>query len=419
MSHFAKLVVFSLVLYPLAVSAQFFNDFDQPPHDYWTAEMHDPMTELLRSVDAGDVNLGHDPGLPLVRRLLAELEIPVDSQTLVFSRTSLQRGVVSPGNPRAIYFNEETYLGWMPGGRVEIASSDPERGAVFFFQRELERRDGPLFVRDKVCIQCHAGSATNFLPGLLGKSVFPDGRGRSLKSIDSFERVGHEVPLRERWGGWYVSGAHDGLRHMGNSLAKRGAGGVELIREAKADLGKLFDQSKYPVGGSDVIALLVLDHQISMHFELMEAHYIARQALADLGAEAKPIPAEVAAEIDSAAERVVGYLLFQNEADLGETAVGGAESFRKTFLANRRVDTEGRSLKDFQLQGQLFKHRCSYMIYSKSFTGLPKVLKRAIYRRLKEVLGAEEAVDGYGYLADAERAAILEILKATLPGFVA
>ncbi len=405
-------------------AGQFFNDFDEPPHDYWTAEMRDPMSTLLREVEAGRLELGERPGLPLVRRLLEELDIPVESQVLVFSRTSLQRGAVSPKNPRAIYFNEDSYLGWMPGGRIEIASSDPERGAVFYFQRELDDEASPLFTRDKVCIQCHAGSATNFLPGLLGRSVFPDRRGRSLKAIESFERVGHEVPLRDRWGGWYVSGGHEGLRHMGNSQALRAGGQVDIDRAANAapgTLGRFFDTTRYPVETSDIVSLLVLDHQISMHFELMEAHYIVRQMIADQGwgggAVPDDPPAEFVGQLAAAAERVVGYMLFQGEAELGDTEIAGDGAFRRTFLADRRPDSEARSLKDLHLRGRLFRHRCSYMIYSGSFTGLPEVLKGAVYRRLAEVLGAEEAPEGYRHLPAVERAAILDILRETVPGF--
>ena len=129
------------------------------------------MSELLKRVSKGKINLDEKPGIALVRRLLEELQISESSQILVFSRTSLQRGVVSPTNPRAIYFNDEVYLGWMPNGRIEIASSDPKKGFIFFFQRELSDQKAPLFSRDRVCIECHAGSATNFLPGPLARSV--------------------------------------------------------------------------------------------------------------------------------------------------------------------------------------------------------------------------------------------------------
>jgi hypothetical protein len=418
------LVLLLLTLLVGSARAQFFNDFDQSPHDYWTAEMNDPMSRLLAEVQRGEKVINEKPGLPLVSRLLRELEIPVESQVLVFSRTSLQRGMVSPQNPRAIFFNEETYLGWMPEGRIEIASSDPERGSVFFFQRKLEDGKGKLFVRDRSCIGCHAGSATNFLPGLLARSVFPDERGRSLKSVDSFERVGHNVPLSDRWGGWYVTGGHEELRHMGNAIASRGANGVELSREGtveKDGLNRFFDTSKYPIATSDVVALLVLDHQVSMHFKLMEASYIVRQAIHDAGWSGQEVPRERPEQFGRAlriaTEQVVNHLLFADEVSMGEERVAGDGVFVKAFLTGRVTDRKGRSLRDFKLEGRMFTYRCSYMIYSRAFTGLPEVLRKSIYRRLHEVLASKIPVKGYDYLIPGERAAILEILNETVPGF--
>lgn len=419
-----RLVLGLLTLLTGFARAQFFNDFDQPPHDYWTAQMNDPMTRLLAEIERGEKVIKEQPGLPLVRRLLKGLEIPVESQVLVFSRTSLQRGLVSPGNPRAIFFNEETYLGWMPEGRIEIASSDPERGSVFFFQRKLDDRQGKLFVRDRVCIQCHAGSATNFLPGLLARSVFPDGRGRSIKSVDSFERVGHNVALSDRWGGWYVTGGHEELRHMGNAIASRGARGVELISDKAVEqvgLKHFFDTSQYPIATSDVTALLVLDHQVSMHFKLMEASYIVRQAIHDAGWSGKEVPLEQPEQFERAlriaTEQVVNHLLFADEVPIGGGRVAGDGVFVKSFLAGRVADSKGRSLRDFKLEERMFSYRCSYMIYSKSFTGLPEVLRKSIYRRLHEVLEPRLPVHRYDHFVPGERAAILEILNETVSGF--
>ena len=421
---YPRLVLFILAWSAVFARAQSFNDFDQPPHDYWTAQMNDPMTRLLGEVESGEKVISEKPGLPLVQRLLKELGIPVESQVLVFSRTSLQRGVVSPANPRAIFFNEETYLGWMPEGRIEIASSDPERGSVFFFQRKLDDRRGKLFVRDRSCIGCHAGSATNFLPGLLARSVYPDGKGRSLRSVDSFERVGHHVPLGDRWGGWYVTGGHDALQHMGNSIASRNDGGLDLIRDdavGQKGLRHLLDVSKYPVATSDVTALLVLDHQVSMHFKLMEGAYIVRQAIYDAARKGKGIssdpPESLTKALNLAAEQIVNHLLFADEASIGGKPTRGDGVFVKSFLSRRVADSKGRSLRDFNLEDRIFQYRCSYMIRSRSFSGLPTALRKSIFRRLHEVLASKIALKDYDYFLPGERSVILEILNETLPGF--
>ena len=202
------IVLFSTGICSSFVKAQAFNDYSEPPHNYWGGELNDPMSILLKKIESGETKFNEVLGLPLVEGLLKALKISKDSQILVFSKTSLQRAAVSASNPRAIYFNEDVYLGWMPNGRIEIASADPEKGFMFFFQRPLKDKTSPLFIRDKVCLECHAGSATNFLPGPLGRSVFPDIRGRSLGAVDSYELIGHNVPISERWGGWYVTGAH-------------------------------------------------------------------------------------------------------------------------------------------------------------------------------------------------------------------
>lgn len=419
-----------LLLTSVISRSQSFNDFDQSPHDYWTAAMKDPMTQLLARVERQEIVLDEKPGLALVRRLLRELDIPVESQVLVFSRTSLQRGSVSPANPRAIFFNEETYLGWMPGGRIEIASSDPERGAVFFFQRKLDDQRGQLFVRDRVCIQCHAGSATNFLPGLLAKSVYPDNRGRSLKSVDSFERVGHHVPISDRWGGWYVTGGHSQLEHMGNAIASRAKSGLKLAVDdpaIKDGFSNLLHGARYPATTSDVVALLVMDHQVSMHYHLMEASYLVRQALHDAARKGKKdtpngkvsvLPDMVSKALDKATNQVVHHLLFADEAPIkAEIPVNGA--FAESFLSRAVSDKGGRSLREFELKDRIFRYRCSYMIYSKVFRGLPEMLRKAIYFRLNEVLTAKNPPEGYQYFIPGERSAILEILKETLSEFKA
>ncbi len=403
------------------LSGQSYNDYDQSPHDYWVAELEDPMSDLLKRVSEGETNLDEKPGITLVRRLLRELNVLESSQILVFSRTSLQRGAVSPVNPRAIYFNDDVYLGWMPNGRIEIASSDPEKGFVFYFQRELSENKAPLFSRDRVCIQCHAGSATNFLPGPLGRSVFPDSRGRSLKSVDTFELISHEIPVHERWGGWYVTRAHKDLNHMGNSIAVKENGKLKLQRQnLSGGLADLFDVTNYPVSTSDIEALLVFDHQVRMQYVLLESTYKVRQALYD---HKKSLDQENIDDLKSlikeVTESVVSELLFKEEFPLGGKVVSGngKGKFAEDFRSRGKADSKGRSLRDFDLKDRLFRYRCSYLIYSSSFMAFPEILKSSVINRIKEVLSLESVQSGYEYLQNQEKKAIFEILSETLPGF--
>jgi len=405
------------------MQAEFFNDFVDPPHHYRETEKRDPMTKLLRRIAAGEVEPVTEPqGKPLVKRLLRELDIPVESQVLVFSKTSLQKRAVNPENPRAIYFNKEVYLGWMPGGRIEIGSVDPWLGSVFYFQRPLDEMEGPLFVETRRCMGCHAGSATNFLPGPLGRSVFPGPDGRSLRSVPH-ELTGHEIPIEDRWGGWYVTGRHGKLRHLGNAIAFRTPEGrVELDRDQFANLDRLepfFSPEAFLYGDrSDLLALLLLDHQVGMHYRLMEAHYRARQAFFDHGVEDasrfNELPATLRREVREFARPVVSYLLFQDEAPLGDEVLQTDPGFREVFLRQAKRTPDGHSLRDLELDGHLFVNRCSYMLHSHAFLELPVPLKEAVYGSLHEILAGQQPAAGYEYLGAEERKRILKILRETV-----
>ena len=404
------------------VNAQAFNDYSEPPHNYWGGEPNDPMSLLLKKVESGETKFDKVLGLPLVEDLLKALKISKDSQILVFSKTSLQRAAVSASNPRAIYFNEDVYLGWMPDGRIEIASADPEKGFMFFFQRPLKDKKSPLFIRDKVCLECHAGSATNFLPGPLGRSVFPDIRGRSLGSVDSYELIGHNVPISERWGGWYVTGAHSSLKHMGNSIAYRSSNKKELklkVMKSKLDSDRIFESSKYPNSDSDIVALLIFDHQVGIHYELVEAAYKARQAIYNSEKLGGSNEAELEEAISSITDNLVSHLLMKDETKLsGEVlSLSRDSTFIGNFKKTSKNDSEGRSLRDLDLKNRIFKYPCSYMIYSKSFTALPEILRNSIFKQIRGVLSNKIKVGEYDYISDEKKSELLEILGETIPFF--
>jgi hypothetical protein len=408
---------FLLALMALPAYGQSFNDYDIAPHDYFGATLTDPMSVLLKRLGDPNEALSEPNGKPLVRRLLKELGIPMESQVLVFTKTSLQRRVVNPESPRALYFNEDVYLGWMPNGRIEIASMDPKVGGVFYFQRPLDDSEQPIFHREESCLGCHAGSATNFLPGLLARSVFPDGNGRSLKNVKTFDRIGHQVPFDERWGGWLLSGEVGTARHMANALAS--------VEDGKATLGqakqpsKFFNAELHLRPDSDVLAMLLHDHQISMHHWMMEAHYRVRQGLHDAKvqdtsrASLEAIESGEREDLEACVDRLMRYLLFADEAPMGEESWKDGGDYRKVFLADRRQTVDGRSLKDLKLRERIFKYRCSYMIYSKAFAALPLSLREEVYHRLYKVLTND--ADGFEHLGQEEREGILSILTETLP----
>ena len=418
--HMRALVVSLLLCSTLTGFSQFYNDYELEPHGYFSKDAKDPVTLLMKRVQRGEVLIKEPNGKPLVERLLRELGLNKDTQVLVFSRTSLQRREVSYSNPRALYFNESVYLGWMPNGRIEIASFDPELGPIFYFQRELDDASSPLLARSRSCLGCHAGDATNFLPGSLGRSVYPDKSGRSLRSIDDYRRSGHHIPLHDRYGGWFVSGNHGAMRHMGNAIASREGGKITIDREQFANLEKLdrfFSTEAYPAPGSDIAALLVFDHQVTMHHRLVEAAYRARQSLFDSKLDPKETDASKLSKgrsIDEFLEgrdKVVDYLLFRDETPIPKVSCDPA--FQRAFSANRIADSRKRSLKDLRLDGRIFENRCSYMIYSPTFDQFPPMLKGAIYARIHEILTSPKPVEGFDYLGKDEKRRILEILHET------
>ena len=409
----------ALAATPLAL-AQFYNDYDLEPHGYFSKDAKDPTTLLMKRVQRGEVIINEKPGKPLVERFLKELQLHKDTQVLVFSKTSLQRRAVSHSNPRAIYFNESVYLGWMPNGRIEIASFDPELGPIFYFQRQLGDGKSPLLARTRSCLGCHAGDATNFLPGSLGRSVYPDQSGRSLLSLDEYRRSGHHIPLTDRYGGWFVSGNHGSMRHMGNAIASREGGKVTIDREQFANLEKLdrfFKTDAYPAPGSEIAALLVFDHQVTMHHRLVEASYRARQSLFDSKLDPKETDMSKLAkgrsreEFIEGRDKVIDYMLFCEEVAIPKVSCDPA--FRRAFTSTRLPDRERRSLKDLRLDGRIFENRCSYMIYSPTFEHLPPMMKGAIYRRLHEILTSKDPIEGFQHLQQDEKRRILEILHDT------
>jgi hypothetical protein len=120
-------------------------------------------------------------------------------------------------------------------------------------------------------------------------------------------------------------------------------------------------------------------------------------------------------ELDDQAEQVTRYLLFADEPAL-PGPVGGDAEFKQDFLKSRRAASSGGSLKDFDLRTRLFKHRCSYMIYSSVFSGLPAEMKHRVFRRLADALNVSKPDTAYAFLPETEKSAIRTILRETLAG---
>ncbi len=413
-----------LELTTASVSGQISN-YERPPIDYLKAEVHDPVAILQKKLASGEMALDFDPRYGYLPAILRELEIPVSSQTLVFSKTSLQLQKISPRLPRAIYFNDNVYVGYCHGGEVlEFGSTDDWQGATFY-TLEQSRQESPKFVRDQgSCLSCHASSRTQNVPGYLIRSVFPNGAGHPILGSGTFT-TDSTSPLKERWGGWYVTGQHGEMRHMGNQVyAKDETRNPSLEIGANLEsLDRLIKTGNYLSPHSDLVALMVLEHQTQMHNALAAANYETRQALHQsyqmnelLDRPTDWISDSAQRRIAAVVDQVVSQLLFSGEFVL-ESPVSGTSGFAEEFASRGPFDHQGRSLRQFDLQKRMFRYPCSYLIYSGSFRRLPKEARTAIVQRLGEILQSSEALPGFEHLESADRVAIWEILCETHSDF--
>lgn len=408
----------------IAVKNQGYVPFSEEPINY-RADARDPVALLQKRIDSGEVKLAYEPKHGYLKSVLDELAIPVDTQTLVFSKTSFQYRKISPEYPRALYFNDDVYIGQVHDGKViEAVSFDPVQGAMFYILDEHEAQH-PVFERAELdCTQCHVAAGTRNVPGVLLRSIYSTHTGTQATPSQSFT-TGQESPMSERWGGWYVTGTYGAQRHMGNVFVEDRDNPEQLDRDAGAnltDLSKKFDTSLLLSPKSDVVAHLVLAHQTQMHNLITLTNYQTRIALykAHLPADAKPdsIPAEVRALYEKPAEQLVQYLLFANEAALTDR-VKGDSGFTEEFAARGPRDPKGRSLRDFDLRTRIFKYPCSYLIYNPAFDSLPAQAKEFVYHRLFEILTGHDQSPAYARLDGVTRRAIYEILLATKPGLPA
>jgi hypothetical protein len=361
-----------------------------------------------------------DDGLAPLLRLLQGLEINPDSQVLVFSKTSQQHPLISPANPRAIYFNDEIAVGVVRGGdAIELAAFDPRQGVRFYTiaaQRLAEipatgaRASQPVVTERSTCLRCHHGVATMGVPGFFVSSVFPTPSGTPDQEGGII--TDHRTAFTERWGGWYVTGQHGELRHLGNAVARNPAEPAALDTTSGQNLMTLegrFDPKGYLSPTSDIVALMTLDHQAHMTNLLTRLGWEAR--IAEHGA-GSTMPDARREGLDRRIEEVVRYLLFVDEAPLA-SPVRGVSTFTRTFPARGPRDARGRSLRDFDLERRLFRYPLSYYIYSPAIDALPSSVRDRLYRRLYEVLSGADRSPAFAALSTDDRKAALEILRET------
>ena len=372
---------------------------------YSTAETSDPIAALNRRLESGAATLTFEEGSGYLRSLLKALNMPVESQMLVFSQTSFQAPLINFHNPRAVYFTDTAAVGWVRGGEIlEVSGQDPEQG-VIFYSLQQKRAEAPRLKRDNQCLACHLAWETLGVPGLLVQSVYPI--PDELSYANGFTTV-HGSPLDQRWGGWWVTGDHGGAKHMGNipvMPADKGKAKLATPTNPLVSVEGQFDLKGYPTPYSDVVPLLMIAHQTNMTNLITRTGWEARLAASQPSADAS-------ARVKEAAKDLVDYMLFVDEAPLVGPVRGGA-GFAELFAAAGPRDPKGRSLREFDLRRRLFKYPCSYMIYTPAFDRLPQGAKDAVYARLWEVLSGRDKAPRYRSLTLADRQAVVEILRDT------
>src|SRR5215813_466804 len=247
--------------------------------------------QLAERIQSEKAVLKYDENYGYLPSVLRQLQVPVSSQTLVFSKSSFQLSQISPESPRAIYFNDDVYIGWVNHGQfIEIAEVDPQTGPVFYKLAQEHDPSYPAIQREtEECLVCHdTFQAKDPVPRLLMLSVLPNRDGNALKAAALI--TNDQSPLRERWGGWYVTGTHGKQPHLGNTLVRARADDVDDLKKFIArmdlsaggnitDLSSKFNTKEYLSSYSDIVALMVLGHQTHVHNMITSGVYEIRDAI--------------------------------------------------------------------------------------------------------------------------------------------
>lgn len=373
-------------------------EYDSDPINYSSSTPTDPVALAQKKLKASKNKgwLDFDPKYGYLPAMLELFNVPISSQMFVFSKTSVQRHNINPDNPRALYFSDTIYIGFIPGAPVlEIASVDPKLGAVFYTVNQ--DKDEPVrFRRDENCLNCHGAARSMGVPGFVLRSLDTERNGEPVSGTES-EAVTHFTPIEQRWGGWYVTGAPAEWMHRGNR-----PGVPDPISEA--EFQEKVKAANYMGKGSELLPLLVHDHQVHMHNYFTRLNFEARLALETYGHLRylkRPLNA------------FLRYLLFAEEAPL-PSPISKDTPFASDFLKHAHRDSKGRSLRDLDLETRLFKYPCSFLIESDGFQQLPEPLRDLALRKLWEVLTGQNQDPDFASISPESRRAVLEILRETL-----
>jgi hypothetical protein len=384
---------------------------EHPRIAYASRPTTDRVAKLNQALVSGARSLRRDPQTGYLAPILEALGVPVESQLLVFSKTGVQRAFTGPHTPRAIFFDPSVVVAHVPGAPViELAAHDPQQGVVFYTLDQAA--EPPVLTRRTSCLTCHVSATTLNVPGMIVRSNTVDEGGNVMPQFGSYD-VSHETPHPDRWGGWYVTSdplavPYAQRAHTGNITF---SGGGSTSNQVFIDwLNSSPETRGYLSPLSDIVALLVFDHQMRAINLLTRLNWEARVASADRDAAISD-PA-----LRGLANELADYLLFLSEQPPTVPLIarpGFAERLERKAPKDRR----GRSFAQLDLEARLLRYPCSYMVYAEAFDGLPPAVKQSVYARMIEVLSSPDRRVGGARVSAADRRAVLEILRDTKPDF--
>jgi hypothetical protein len=403
-------------------------DTEYPPMHYEGTAQNNRIARLQARLDRGEVKLDFEPGHGYLRSLLRALDIDPSSQVLVYSKTSLQTGEIQAASPRALYFNEDTYVGWVQGAQqIELGTMDSALDQVLYTLKNGNPTAAHLKRETTNCLGCHDSLSYSGggVPRFLLMSTYVDTHGNALTHEGSILVTDH-TEFQYRWGGWYVTGQQGSAVHLGNVLVHNVKELINLdsVRRGNLDnLDALFDTKPYLTDKSDIVALQVLLHQSTVQDRITEVNWDTRTAIAKAGKDPADgrgvtLPPQSRKQIKDEMDALVDEMLFVGDPGY-KSKLTGNSGFDKWFQARGPRDSHGRSLRELDLTTRLFKYPCSFLIYSDAFDALPVYAKDYLYARLVGILTGKEHAPQYAGLSAADRKAVIEILEATKPQFAA
>jgi len=281
------------------------------------------------------------------------------------------------------------------------------------------------------CLTCHDtfSQMGGGVPRLMVLSA-PVDDPVDTRTYSSADETDDRTPLAQRWGGWYVTGHTGDQPHLGN-MPLRDEKGMERLRELKdkrlniTSVRDYIDTSHWLTDQSDVVALLVLEHQTFVQNIITRVNYKVRTVMSRQADEAVAAPRSwqdvTAADrkrLHRMIEPLVRALFFQDAAQFTEP-ISGDSGFAARVSGLGPKDSQGRSLRELDLHTRLLRYPLSYEVYSPQFDAMPQYALDYVNSRIVEVLqGRDTTGISAGIPAD-ERQAIAEILIDTKPSLAA